>query len=257
MVSSEEIREVAGQIGRRVAPRRVVLFGSYARGEEREGSDVDLLVVMETKERTVRVAAAIREGIEHDFPMDIIVRTPEQIEEGLKWGDSFLREVFERGVVLYEADDGWESGSPESKSLRVPEGEREMATAKRFEDLECWRKARELTRLVYDATSRGSFSRDFGLRDQMRRASVSIMLNIAEGFARKSDKEFGQFLVQGHGSCAEVQAAVYVALDQKYLSEEEFETLYRNAEEVSKKIMSLSKYLSGGPSGHSTLDPRP
>ena len=119
-----------------------------------------------------------------------------------------------------------------------------MPTAKRFEELECWRKARGLTKVIYQATATGTFSKDFALRDQIRRAAISIMLNIAEGFARKTDKEFRQFLIHAHGSCAEVQAALYVALDQGYLADEGFNALYASAEEVSKMILSLANYLS-------------
>ncbi len=86
-----------------------------------------------------------------------------------------------------------------------------MAKIERFEDIQAWQKSRELVREVYSATNDGSFAKDFGMRDQIRRAAVSIMLNIAEGFARKTDREFAQFLVIAHGSAAEVQAALYVA----------------------------------------------
>ena len=94
-----------------------------------------------------------------------------------------------------------------------------------------------LVKEVYSAGNSGKFAKDFGLRDQIRRASVSIMLNIAEGFARKTNKEFCQFLVIAHGSAAEVQAALYVALDQDYLSETEFKKLYGLADDISKKIL--------------------
>lgn len=122
-----------------------------------------------------------------------------------------------------------------------------MPTVRRFEDLDCWKRARELTRLVYRATAARPFSADFGLRDQIRRASVSIMLNIAEGFARRTDKEFRQFLVHAHGSCAEVQAALYVALDQGYLTQDAFAAAFDLADEVSRKTMSLAKHLSPTP----------
>ena len=104
MVSKGEIEGVVRQIVEGFGPEKIILFGSYAYGEVEEGSDVDLLVVMETGEKTIRVAAAVRERVEHRFSMDIIVRTPEQIREGLRWRDSFLTEVLTRGVVLYEAD---------------------------------------------------------------------------------------------------------------------------------------------------------
>jgi len=118
-----------------------------------------------------------------------------------------------------------------------------MPTVKRFEGLECWQKAGELTKAVYQVTCRASFQKDFALRDQIRRARVSIMLNIAEGFAGRTDREFRQFLAHAHGSCAEVQAALYVGLDQRYLPEGAFNALYASAEEVSKMMLSLGNYL--------------
>jgi len=118
-----------------------------------------------------------------------------------------------------------------------------MAKFERFEDIQAWQKARVLVKEVYSLSKSGVFARDFGLRDQIRRASVSIMLNIAEGFGRKTNREFLQFLVIAHGSTAEVQAALYVALDQGYLAEPEFKTLYGLANETSKLIMGLSNYL--------------
>ncbi len=119
-----------------------------------------------------------------------------------------------------------------------------MPKIKRFEDIEAWKKARKLTKEIYKISSTGQFAKDFGLKDQIRRASISIMLNIAEGFARKTDKEFAQFLVHSHGSTAEVQSALYVALDQKYLTSEHFKFLYSLAEEISKMIMNFTIYLS-------------
>ena len=118
-----------------------------------------------------------------------------------------------------------------------------MGTIKRFEDMQVWRKARVFVNEIYRLTSNGLFSKDFSLRDQIRRVSVSIVLNTAEGFARKSDKEFSQFLVQAHGSTAEVQSALYIAFDQKYLSDDEFDKLYNMGSEISSMLMSLSKYL--------------
>lgn len=118
-----------------------------------------------------------------------------------------------------------------------------MARIERFEDIQAWQKARILVKEVYSASNFGRFAKDFGLRDQIRRAAVSIMLNIAEGFARKTNKEFIQFLVIAHGSAAEVQAALYVAFDQEYLSETEFNKLYALTEESSKMILGFINYL--------------
>lgn len=116
-----------------------------------------------------------------------------------------------------------------------------MPKIERFEDIQAWQKARVLAREVYSVSNIGRFAKDFGLRDQIRRAAVSIMLNI--GFARKTSREFIQFLVIAHGSAAEVQAALYVALDQEYLSETEFNQLYALADESSKMILGFINYL--------------
>ena len=119
-----------------------------------------------------------------------------------------------------------------------------MGKIERFEDIKAWQKARELVNEVYSASNSGLFAKDFGLRDQMRRAAVSIMLNIAEGFARKTSREFCQFLIIAHGSAAEVQAALYVAVDQSYVTSEQFEQLYVAADETSRMIKGFSKYLA-------------
>jgi four helix bundle protein len=118
-----------------------------------------------------------------------------------------------------------------------------MSTIKRFEDIEAWQRARELTAEIYKVTKRKPFSTDFNLRDQIRRASISIMLNIAEGFARRTDKEFAQFLTLAHGSAAEVQAALYVALDQEYVKQKDFDDLYSKVGVVSRMILGFASYL--------------
>ena len=118
-----------------------------------------------------------------------------------------------------------------------------MSRIERFEEIQAWQRARELNRKIYTVTSKDKFCRDFSLKDQIKRASISIMLNIAEGFARRTNKEFGRFLFIAHGSTAEVQSALYVAKDQDYISEDEFHTLYNDAEEISKMITGFIKYL--------------
>ncbi len=118
-----------------------------------------------------------------------------------------------------------------------------MARITRFEDIAAWQKSRELARQVYAATKSGDFSRDYGLRDQIRRASVSVLSNIAEGFGRGGDKEFTQFLSQAKGSVAEVQAQLYVALDAGYLSKTLFTQLYALADETGRLIGGFMKYL--------------
>ncbi len=119
-----------------------------------------------------------------------------------------------------------------------------MGSIKRFEDILAWKKAREFTSTIYKTTENGHFAKDHCLKDQTRRAAISIMLNIAEGFGRKTDKEFNQFLVQAHGSCAEVQAALYIALDQTYITEERFKTLYSSVDEISRMVMGLHNYFT-------------
>jgi four helix bundle protein len=113
----------------------------------------------------------------------------------------------------------------------------------RFEELEVWQKARELAQVVYQLTADNHFSRDYGLRDQMRRAGVSIMANIAEGFSRKSTKEFSQFLFIAKSSAAELQSHAYVALDQAYIERSDFGKLYDNLDHTSRMISNLIKYL--------------
>ncbi|MDX6405029.1 MAG: hypothetical protein QOH70_2484 [Blastocatellia bacterium] len=118
-----------------------------------------------------------------------------------------------------------------------------MAKIKKFEDIESWKRARSLTKNTYEVTATGKFAHDFGLRDQIRGACVSILSNIAEGFERGGDKEFLQFLALAKGSCGEARAQLYVALDQEYISVVQFETLSHAATEVSQLISGFMKYL--------------
>ncbi|MGH9930839.1 MAG: four helix bundle protein [Pyrinomonadaceae bacterium] len=118
-----------------------------------------------------------------------------------------------------------------------------MSTIERFEDLEAWKLARAFASLVYTCSGSGNFGRDFPLRDQVRRASISIVSNIAEGFERDGDKEFIQFLSIAKGSCGEVRAQLYLALDQKYISEAEFQDLTTKAIQLSRVISGLIRYL--------------
>jgi len=114
---------------------------------------------------------------------------------------------------------------------------------KRFEDLDCWQEARLITRTIYGITTNGSFKKDYSLTDQVRRAATSIMANIAEGFSRQGDREFTQFLFISKSSASELQSHLYVALDQKYISQEEFTSLYELLESTQKRISNLIKYL--------------
>jgi four helix bundle protein len=112
-------------------------------------------------------------------------------------------------------------------------------SATRFEELIAWQKARELTGEIYRASRIAPFCRDYGLCDQIRRAAVSVMSNIAEGFERSRDGEFHQFLSIAKGSCGEVRCQLYIARDVGYLDETVFEDLRHRAEEVSRIIGGL------------------
>ena len=106
-----------------------------------------------------------------------------------------------------------------------------MASFKTFEEIDACQKSRELTKQVYRITAEGSFARDYGLKDQIRRAAVSIMSNIAEGFERSGTGEFTQFLATAKGSAGEVRSQLYVALDQGYL--QLYSTRFRQAHQRS------------------------
>lgn len=126
----------------------------------------------------------------------------------------------------------------------------------RFEELECWKEARKLVNMIYETISKSEkFKRDFRLRDQATAAAVSTMSNIAEGFSRKSNKEFIQFLYISKASASEVQSIFYVALDQEHCSKEESNKIYSQADKVSRIISGLIKYLSSKPHNPITLKP--
>lgn len=115
----------------------------------------------------------------------------------------------------------------------------------RFEDIEAWRAARELTRAIYRATAQGKFAKDFGLAGQIQRAAVSVMANIAEGFDSNSDDEFTRFLRYALRSATEVQSHLYVAVDQDYIPEGDFDSLYKQAVKVKGLIAGFIRYLKG------------
>ncbi|PYS21501.1 MAG: four helix bundle protein [Acidobacteria bacterium] len=118
-----------------------------------------------------------------------------------------------------------------------------MATFNRFEDIDAWQRSRELTNRIYKITSKGDFARDFGLKDQIRRASVSIMSNIAEGFERSGTGEFAHFLATAKGSAGEVRSQLYVALDQGYISQVLFDPLIAGVTDISRMLSGLMTYL--------------
>ncbi len=122
-----------------------------------------------------------------------------------------------------------------------------MSAITRFEEIESWKTARQLTNSVYAHTKQAGFDRDFGLRDQIRRASVSIMSNIAEGFESRTDVQFMNFLGIARASAGEVRAQLYIALDQKYISEEQFNDAFAMAQTCARQIANFMKYLEANP----------
>ncbi len=114
----------------------------------------------------------------------------------------------------------------------------------RFEDIESWKAGRELTKIVYELTSKSSFSKDFGLKDQIQRASVSITSNIAEGFDSKTNKAFINFLNYSFRSASEIQSLLYAAYDLQYINKDEFELTYDQCTKVKKLIGGFIRYLN-------------
>ena len=118
-----------------------------------------------------------------------------------------------------------------------------MATIRRFEDIEAWKKGRALRKAIYRLTNRGECAKDYALKDQIRRAAISVSSNIAEGFERGGNREFLQFLSNAKGSCGEVRDQLYVALDECYVSEMEFNSLQEACLEVGRLIAGFMHYL--------------
>ena len=121
-----------------------------------------------------------------------------------------------------------------------------MSTIKSFEDLPAWQDARKFTNKIYNLTNKFPKEELYGLTSQIRRATVSIMSNVAEGFDRRSDKEFSNFLSIARASAAEVQNDLYIALDLNYISQTEFNQLYQEAKKIAKQINGLMNYLKSG-----------
>ncbi len=118
-----------------------------------------------------------------------------------------------------------------------------MAKFSKFEEIQAWQKARDVTLLIYKITAEGNFNKDYGLKDQIRRAAVSIMANIAEGHGRKTNSEFANFLNIARGSVAEVQSHLYVALGLNYINPHQFNETYQVLTEISRMTLSLAQYL--------------
>jgi four helix bundle protein len=113
----------------------------------------------------------------------------------------------------------------------------------KFEDLQIWKLSLKLTREIYDLTSRKDFSKDFGLRDQIRRAIISVSSNIVEGFEKNNNNEFIRFLGMAKGSVGEVRNQLYIALTIRYVEQEELDQLHANLDQLSKQIGGFIKYL--------------
>lgn len=118
-----------------------------------------------------------------------------------------------------------------------------MSTFKRFEDIQAWQKARVIAKEIYIVSGKGEFGKDFDLRSQIRRSSVSIMANIAEGQGRRTNKDFANFLNISLGSIAETKSHLYLALDLSYVSQNSFDEIYEKLDEAGRMIFSLSNHL--------------
>jgi four helix bundle protein len=118
-----------------------------------------------------------------------------------------------------------------------------MASIQKFEEIEAWQKGRELTRRIYQLTTKGGFARDFTLKDQIKRAAISITSNIAEGFERGGNREFIQFLSTSKGSASELKSQLYVALDVGNVDQKEFDELYNQAHSIVLLLGGFMKYL--------------
>ncbi len=118
-----------------------------------------------------------------------------------------------------------------------------MAKFSKFEEIQAWQKGYEVTLKIYKLTAEGPFSKDFGLKDQIRRASVSIIANIAEGHGRRTNSEFANFLNISRGSVAEVQSHLHIARGLNYLDEDAFNEIYQLLTEISRMTLSLAQYL--------------
>jgi four helix bundle protein len=119
-----------------------------------------------------------------------------------------------------------------------------MSSFSSFEEIDAWKKARELTNEIYTVTRHGAFSKDYGLTNQIQRASVSIMSNIAEGYERNGIKEFIHFLSIAKGSAGEVRCQLYIASDQGYINQKTTDKLISMVSEISRMIVGLMNYLS-------------
>jgi len=118
-----------------------------------------------------------------------------------------------------------------------------MAKYRNFEDMPVWQNSRALVDLIYNISNQQNFAKDFQFKDHIRRTAISIPSNISEGFERDGNKEFINFLSIAKGSCGELRCQVYIALDQKYIDQKQFDELYERIVTIVKSISNLIKYL--------------
>ena len=124
-----------------------------------------------------------------------------------------------------------------------------MAKIERFEDIEAWQDARLMVKVIYEVTDGGRFARDFGLRDQIRRAAISTMSNIADGFERGSDRDFIRFLYMAKASAGEVRSQLYVALDLGYVDKQKTNEIGALVQMVSRRVSGFIRYLKSSVRG--------
>lgn len=122
-------------------------------------------------------------------------------------------------------------------------------TIERFEDIQGWQAARKLTNMIFEASEKGQFAKNFRLRDQIQGAGISSMANIAEGFDCETDAEFIRFLSYSFRSATEVQSHLYVAIDQHFITQEDFDRIYAQAKETKNLIGGFMRYLRSSPKG--------
>jgi len=132
-----------------------------------------------------------------------------------------------------------------------------MPTITRFEEIEAWQTARELTKLIYSLTEESKFARDFGLKDQIRRASVSIMSNISEGFESQTQAQFIRYLGIAKASAGEVRSQIYVSRDLDYISQEQFTQVFALAEKASRQTARFISYLETHPQSQKVREDSP
>ncbi len=132
-----------------------------------------------------------------------------------------------------------------------------MATISHFEEIEAWKTARQLTNLIYQVSGLGPFSKDFGLRDQIRRAAVSVMSNIAEGFESRTQSQFINYLGIAKASAAEVRSQLYIASDQHYITQEQFKQTLDLSDKAVKQLASFIFYLESNPKSRHVREERP